>query len=175
EMDGETNLWRRDQVNYKIRAGISLLDLGGMRFTKAGRSRDFSVNTTNFNLKTFEKDKSPEDFTHRVDSLIKHDPDWKASEDTSETFYMHTPTALSLQFDWMIWNNFHLNATAYISLNSKERPHNVRMPSQFSVTPSYDYKWAGIGVPVSYNTYSGFRVGLGLRLGPLTIGVPDLK
>lgn len=175
DMDGETNLWRRDKNKYKIRVGASLLDLGGMRFKKASKSRNFSVNTTNLDLTLFDKANSPEEFTHVVDSLIQNDPDWKANEDTAETFYMHTPTALSLQFDWMIWKDFHLNATAYISLNSKKHAHNVRMPNQFSITPSYDYKWAGIGIPVSYNSYSGVRVGLGLRLGPLTVGVPDLK
>lgn len=175
DMDGETNLWRRDKNKYKIRVGASLLDLGGMRFEKAGKSRNFNVNTTNFDLTLFDKATSPSEAAHIIDSLIQNDPDWKSDQDTSETFYMHTPTALSLQFDWMIWKDFHLNATAYISVNSKKNAHNVRMPTQFSITPSYDYKWFGVGVPVSYNSYSSFRVGLGLRLGPLTIGVPDLK
>lgn len=175
DMDGETNIWRRDKNKYKIRVGASLLDLGGMKFKKADQSRNFSVNTTQLDLTLFDKANTPAKFTHKIDSLIKNDPDWKAKQDTAAYFYMHTPTALSLQFDWMIWNDFHLNATAYINVNSKKRPHNVRMPSQYSITPSYDFKWAGIGIPVSYNSYSGFKVGLGLRLGPLTIGVPDLK
>ncbi len=174
DMDGETNLWRRDKTKYKIKVGASLLDLGGMRFEKAGKSRNFSANTTNLDLTVFDKANTPEAFTNVVDSLIKHDPDWSADQDTSETFYVHTPTALSVQFSWNIWKDLMLDASAYINVNSKENS-NVRMPSQFSITPMYDYKWAGIGVPVSYNSYSGFRVGLGLRLGPLTVGVPDLK
>ena len=174
DMDGETNLWRRDKNKYKIKVGASLLDLGGMRFTKADKSRNFSVNTTQLDLTIFNKASSPNDFSLIIDSLIKNDPDWTADQDTSETFYVHTPTALSLQFSWNIWNDFNLDAAAYINVNSKDRS-NVRMPSQFSVTPTYDYKWAGVGVPVSFNPYSGFRVGLGLRLGPLTVGVPDLK
>lgn len=175
DMDGKTNLWRRDRNSYKLRVGASLLDLGGMRFTKADKSRNFSVDTKNFDLTLFEDVEGLKDFAEVVDSLIKYDPDWKADEDTLQTFYMHTPTALSFQVDYHIWNDFYVNATALINVNSKKNPHNVRTASRFSITPSYDFRWFGIGVPVSYSTYSKFSVGLGLRLGPLTVGVPDLK
>ncbi|HLV42677.1 MAG TPA: DUF5723 family protein [Brumimicrobium sp.] len=175
DMDGETNIWRRDKNKYKLRAGFSLIDFGGMRFTKADKSRNFSVNTTQLDLTIFENSGSPEGFTNIVDSLIQNDPDWKASEDTSQTYYMNTPTAISFQVDYNIYKDFYVNATAYINVNTKSNATNVRVPSQYSITPTYDYKWAGIGIPVSYNTYSGFKAGLGLRLGPLTVGVPDLK
>ncbi len=175
DMDGETNIWRRDRNKYKIRAGFSLLDFGGMQFTKADKSRNFSVNTTQLDLTIFDDAETPGQFTQIVDSLIQNDPDWTASEDTSETYYMNTPTAISFQFDYNIYKDFYVNATAYINVNPKTNATNVRMMNQFSVTPTYDFKWAGVGVPLSYNPHAGFRAGLGLRLGPLTVGVPDLK
>ncbi|MFA5575175.1 MAG: DUF5723 family protein [Brumimicrobium sp.] len=175
DMDGETNLWRRDKNKYKIRAGISLLDIGGMKFEKGGKSRDFSVNTTNLDLTIFDKVETPGDFASIIDSLIQNDPDWVAKEDTLNTFFVNTPTALSFQFDWNIWNNFHVGAIAYLNINGKKNNANVRVPNQFSITPGYDHKWFGVGIPISYHQFGGFRVGLGLRLGPLTLGVPDLK
>lgn len=175
DMDGKTNLWRRDKEKYKIRVGASLIDFGGMRFEKTGRSRDFSVNTTNLDLGIFEQTTGLGSFSNIIDSLIQNDPDWVANEDTTQTFYMNLPTAFSLQFDYHIWNNFYINAIAYINLNKVENASNVRMPSQYSITPSYDFKWFGIGVPLSYNEYSGGRIGLGARFGPLTIGSPDIK
>lgn len=175
DMDGETNLWRRDRNSYKIRVGASLLDLGGMRFTKADKSRNFNVDTKNFDLTIFENAGGLKDFANIIDSLILHDPDWKADEDTSQTYYMHTPTAVSFQVDYHIWNDFYINATALINVNNKNNPHNVRTASRYSITPSYDFRWFGVGVPISYSTYSNFMVGLGLRLGPITVGVPDLK
>lgn len=174
-MNGETNLWRRDKNKYKLRAGFSLIDMGGMKFTKADRSRDFKVNTTNFDLTVFDGVEGPAGFADIIDSLILHDPDWTQSEDTSQTYYVNTPTSISFQLDWHIWNNFYLNTTAYININGKKNAANVRVPTQFSITPSYDWKWIGVGVPVSYNQFGGFNVGLGLRLGPLTVGIPDLK
>jgi len=175
DMDGETNIWRRDRNKYKIRAGVSLLDLGGMQFTKADKSRSFSVNTTQLDLTIFDKADNLQSFSNIIDSLILNDPDWTASEDTSQTYYMNTPTALSFQFDYNIYKDFYVNATAYINVNQKSNATNVRMANQFSITPTYDYKWAGVGIPLSYSPYSGFKAGLGLRLGPLTVGVPDLK
>lgn len=175
DMDGETNIWRRDRNKYKLRVGASLIDLGGMQFTKADRSRDFTVNTTDLDLRIFDDAESISDFNQIIDSLIQNDPDWEASEDTTQTYYMNTPTALSFQVDYNIYKDFYVNATAYFNMNRSKNASNVRAATQVSLTPTYDYKWAGVGIPISYNKYAGVRAGLGLRLGPLTIGVPDLK
>ena len=175
DMDGETDIWRRDRNKYKLRLGASLIDLGGMQFTKADRSRDFTVNTTDLDLRIFDDANSVADFNGIIDSLIQNDPGWEASEDTTQTYYMNTPTALSFQVDYNIYKDFYVNATAYFNMNRSRNASNVRAATMYSITPTYDYKWAGVGIPVSYNQYSGLRAGLGLRLGPLTIGVPDLK
>ena len=44
DMDGKTDLWMRNENKYKARAGVSILDMGGMKFTKGGLSRNFVVN-----------------------------------------------------------------------------------------------------------------------------------
>ncbi|MBW7868060.1 MAG: OmpA family protein [Brumimicrobium sp.] len=175
DMDGKINLWRRDRNAYELRVGVSLLDLGGMRFTKADKSRDFTVDAKNVDLKIFDGTNDLKKFGEVIDSLIANDPQWKASEDTAQTYYMHTPTTLSFQVDYHIWNDFYVNATAFINVNNKKNPHNVRNATRFSITPSYDFRWFGIGIPISYGPYSKFMFGLGLRLGPLTIGVPDFR
>ena len=73
DMDGETNLWRRDQEKYKIRAGVSIVDIGGMKFQKGGLSRNFKVNDNNlFNLHVFDQDTSLADMDGTIDSLIQH-------------------------------------------------------------------------------------------------------
>ena len=176
DMDGETNLWRRDQNKYKIRAGVSLLDVGRMKFTKGSNSRDFSVRSTNiFDLQTFKDANTLEEFNNKIDSLTVNSAEWTADENTGETFYMNLPTSLSLQLDYHIWKWFNLNATGIVSLQSKKNAHRVRVANQFVFTPSFDYAWFGLHVPISMNSYSGFKAGIGTRLGPLTIGVTDFK
>ncbi len=176
DMDGETNIWRKDQDKYKIRVGASLLDLGRMKFTKGSNSRDFSVRSTNpFDLTVFSKVDSIKGFNNAIDSLTKNSPEWTANEGTDQTYYMNLPTAFSLQFDYHIWKWFYVNATGIVSLQNNKKAHRVRVANQVSVTPSFDYAWFGLGVPVSYNSYSGIKAGLASRLGPITIGVTDFR
>lgn len=181
EMDNVTNIWRRDENKYKLRAGVSILDIGGMKFTKNPMSRDFSVNTSTLDIRAF---KSMTDLTRLnfqrldtiIDSLSTAFPDeWKNRESAGETFYMNTPTSLSLQVDYHIWRFFYVNATGMINILSKKNTSKVHITNQVVITPSFDHAWFGIHVPLSYNQYSGFKAGFATRLGPLTIGVVDFN
>lgn len=175
DMDGKTNIWRRSQEKYTLKAGASILDIGGMKFEKGNLSRNFNVNSTNaFDLNTFDRANSIASFDSIIDSLITYDPAWTLNDDEG-TFFMYTPTTLSLQLDYHIWKWFYVNLTGNISLQSKKKEHRVHVPNQITLTPSFDHVWFGLHVPLSYNTYSGFKAGLGARLGPLTVGLTDFK
>jgi len=176
DMDGETNLWRKDQEKYKMRVGASIVDIGGMKFQKGGLSRNFSVNTTNpMDLNMFNNDTSLVDFDGTIDSLIQTGTGWTASEDASSTFFMNTPTALSLQFDYHIWKWFYVNTTGMLNMLSKKNSSKVHVANQISVTPSFDHPWFGVHLPLSYNNYTGFKAGVATRLGPLTVGMTDFR
>ncbi len=181
DMDNETNLWKRNMNKYKARVGFSVLDLGGMRFEKGGLSRDFSVNTTNlFDLNRFDVANSFIHFDRLIDTLINEstaagNSDWKALEDPSETFYMRTPSAFSIQADYHIWKWFYVNATGMFNIISSKRATKVKVANQVSITPSFDHAWFGVHLPLSVNEYSGFKAGLATRLGPLTVGITDFR
>lgn len=175
DMDGKTNIWRQDKEKYKLRAGASLLDLGGMKFEKGGLSQDFNVNSASaFDLRIFDSANDLQGMDSIIDSLILNDPAWTATND-DKTFFMWTPTSVSLQLDYHIWKWFYVNVTGLVSVQNKKNPHRVRMPNQLSITPSFDYAWAGVHIPISMNTYSGFKAGIATRLGPLTVGVLDFR
>ena len=177
DMDGETGIWARHRNKYKLRVGASLLDLGGMRFTKGGLSRNFTVNSTSpFDLTVFESASDLQEFDQVIDSLIQNpDQAWIAQQDTSSTFYMRTPSAFSIQVDYHIWKGFYVNATSMINLIGKKTDSKVKVANQFSITPSFDIAGIGLHLPLSYNKYSGFRAGIATRLGPLTVGVTDYR
>ena len=148
DMDGETNLWRRDQEKYKIRAGASILDLGGMKFQKGAITSDFAVSTTQlFDLNVFDEASSFGSFDTIIDSLTTFNPDWTTT-DSKATFFMRTPTAASFQVDYHIWKYFYVNATGIMSVNSRKNPNRVRTANQFSVTPSFDHSWFGVHLPL---------------------------
>jgi len=176
DMDGETNLWRRDQDKYKIRVGASILDIGGLKYAKGGLSKDFSVNEQNlFDLHVFDDADNLYEFDSILNDLTATDPDWTETEGVGSTFFMSLPTAISLQFDYNIYKWFYINATGMLSVQNRKNPHRVRTANQLSITPSFDHAWFGLHLPISMNKYSGFKAGIGTRLGPLTVGVTDFR
>ena len=181
EMDGKSGLYARNENKYKARVGFSVLDIGGMKFTKGGLSRDFSVNVnSNFDLTQFEAATSFTNFDGVIDSLIQSSiqngiSDWVANQNTSQTFFMRTPSAFSIQADYHIWKWFYVNATGMFNIISSKRATKVKVANQLSITPSFDYAWFGLHVPMSINEYSGFKTGVALRFGPLTAGLTDLR
>ena len=137
DMDGETDLWRRNENKYKLRAGLSIVDMGSMKFTKGGLSRNFAVNTSNlFNLQTFNTATNLEGFDGIIDSLIQQsstagNKEWVSLQDSSETFRMRTPTAVSFQFDYQIWKGFYINATSMVNVIPKGKDSKVKTANQF--------------------------------------------
>ena len=181
DMDGATNIWMKNKNKYKARIGISLVDLGSIRFTKGGLSRNFSINNlSNFDLQRFSAASSLTSFDQIIDSLINESSasgnnNWTTQQNTNSTFVMRTPTALSLQLDYQIWKYFYLNVTGVMNVIMKKKDTKVIVPNQLSITPSFDYSWFGIYLPISMNEYSGFKTGIASRLGPLNIGVTDFR
>ena len=176
DMDGETNIWRRDQEKYKIRVGASILDIGGMKFQKGAITSDFSIDTDQlFDLTVFDDASGFASFDSIVDSLTTVAGNGWNTAESKATFFMRTPTAASFQFDYHIWKYFYVNMTGIFSVNNRKNPHRVRVANQISITPSFDHSWFGLHLPFSYNKYSGLKSGIATRLGPLTIGVTDFR
>jgi outer membrane protein OmpA-like peptidoglycan-associated protein len=117
------------------------------------------------------------EFDQVIDSLIQqpNDDSWTAAQDTASTFWMKTPAALSFQVDYHIWKGFYVNASSMINLRANKKDTKVKIPNQFSITPSFDVAGFGLYLPLSINTYSGFKAGIATRLGPLTLGITDFR
>jgi outer membrane protein OmpA-like peptidoglycan-associated protein len=181
DMDGESNLWMKNKNKYKAKVGISLIDLGSMRFKKGGLSRNFSVNNSSpFDLQSFSTTSSLSDFDQIIDSLILEssgagNTNWTSEQSPNSTFVMRTPTALSLQLDYQLGKYFYVNVSGVMNVILKKKDTKVIVPNQFSITPSFDWSWFGLFLPISMNEYSGFKTGLASRLGPLSIGVTDFR
>ena len=181
DMDGETNLWMKNKNKYKAKVGISLIDLGSMRFKKGGLSRNFSVNISSpFDLQSFSTASSLSDFDQIIDSLINEssasgNTNWTSEQSSNSTFVMRTPTALSLQLDYQLGKYFYVNVSGVMNVILKKKDTKVIVPNQLSITPSFDWSWFGLFLPISMNEYSGFKTGLASRLGPLSIGVTDFR
>jgi hypothetical protein len=120
-----------------------------MKFAKGGVSQDFSVNDNVFDLQVFNSANSIGSADSIIDSLITYDAGWTETEGTGKTFFMNLPTAISLQLDYHIWKWFYVNATGMISVQNRNNPNRVRVPNQFTLTPSFDHAWFGMHFPLS--------------------------
>ena len=181
DMDGKTDLWMRHQNKYKARLGVSLLDMGSMKFTKGGLSRNFVVNTsTLFDLHRFETATDLQTFDMVIDSLINessaaNNSEWVSLQDPGQTFKMRTPTALSVQADYHLISYFYINGTAMLNLIPKNKDSKVNVATQLSLTPSFDSPYFGVYLPLAYNKYRGLHAGLATRIGPLILGINDIN
>ncbi|MDD4847143.1 MAG: DUF5723 family protein [Bacteroidales bacterium] len=180
DMDGQTDLERKDLNKYKLRIGVSLTDVGSLKYVKGNGSQDFNLNgsqnissiSDNFNIFTnaFIKIDQIDQFTEGVNQIA--DSTFGDSE-----YRMRLPMSLSMQFDYNIWDHFYVNLTPYFALrqinNTNIKTHGYTI---VSLTPRYERKWWGVSLPLQYNQLVSYKfaVGLGLRLGPVWVGTGDI-
>ena len=132
--------------HYKYCVGAALLDLGGMRFSSGNSA---AVNTLDGDLS------SGDDLVQKSNHL---------------SFYL--PTALSLQFDYNLNDQFYVGAT-FIQ-NLRFTGAQIRRPTVLSVTPRYERKWFEASLPVSLYEWRQARIGLETRLAFFVIGTERL-
>ena len=167
DMDGETNLNRKDKNKYKLRVGLSLLDVGKVKFDRGEHSQDFTADVNFWDLSKLG-----------ITSLQELDDTLKKRFLTSAgtgTFKMHLPTTFSAQIDYNIYKDFYINFTPYYLFKFKDEITKVHDVTTFSLTPRWDHKWFGAFVPFSYDAMKHKKMGLGLRLGPLVIGTNNIN
>jgi len=168
DMDGETNLWRRDQEKYLFRIGFTASDLGNVRYRKNPLSMDFTADIHNLYTGNLGIN-SPETFNHFIDSVFDK------PADISDRYNMTLPANLSLQLDVRVAKGFYVNFTPYLALNrGSNKVNKVHTLSAFNLVPRYDRSWFGVSLPVQYTMYKQWNVGLSLRLGQIWIGSNDL-
>jgi outer membrane protein OmpA-like peptidoglycan-associated protein len=166
DMDGETNLWRRDKDKYLLRLGFTVSDLGGVRYHRNPQSIDFNADVRNMNINDLGIS-SIDDFNNFIDSTF-------TTYDISDKYTMNLPVCLSLQADVRVAEGLYVNFTPYLALNNgNNNVDKVHYLSAFNLVPRYDLKWFGVSLPVQYNAYKQWAVGLGLRLGPIWVGWND--
>lgn len=170
-MDGETDLWRRDQNKYKLKASLSINDIGGIKYKKSQYSNDVSA-TFNY-----------WDFTElNVDSFAGFDKLMKdsfPSTSNSTTFKMSLPTTINAQVDYHLGKCYYVNFTANLPNPFKTKSVQLYEYTSLSLGPRIDLPWFGLSVPFTYNSLIAqhgkpVMMGLGLRLGPLSIGTNDI-
>jgi hypothetical protein len=170
DLDGKPDVPFRDKNKYLVKVGISLTDIGSVKYTKAPLSADFHANVHDINLDTFTNIHTILNLDSFVGSMFTYNP-----TDSNSTYRMSLPTAISFQVDYHVWNGFYLNFTPFFALKKGTSDINkTHYFSTYTLTPRWENKRYGAYLPISYNKIMGYTLGIGLRAGPLVVGTSNL-
>ena len=141
---------------YKVRFGVSVTDIGHMKYEKGIRENyDLNKNFTENDL----------DNADGIEDLFT------STGIVNGTVNSYLPTAVHADVDWNIHNKFYLNLNGDFSVVDKQKLSQNSISNRVSVTPRFESRWFSFYVPVSYMDYSKqTQVGVGLRTGIFFIG-----
>lgn len=160
---------RRDKNKYSAKLGVSLLDVGVLKFKSAPLARNFNINTTNFNMWALDIRNIQE-----FDTLISKNVNYTGA--ASQEYSVAMPTALSAQLDLHLLKGFYVNAMAYMPFNMLNKNTDFRIPTAqyYAVTPRWESRVAGVYVPFSMNSNNVISAGATVRVGPIFVGTSNL-
>lgn len=157
---------------YKFRFGMSLMDLGGIRYNNPSYTRGYIVNVTDkeLNINDFEGAEGVEAYAEVFNNSLG-----VGAADRLTSFKAGLPTTLQANFDYRFMDRLYLNAHLVQNLRAKNAIA-MRRSSLLALTPRLEMKFLEIAFPVSlYNNYSNLGVGAMLRLGGFFVGTDNLS
>jgi outer membrane protein OmpA-like peptidoglycan-associated protein len=165
---GDEEYVSRFQNKYEVKVGFSVLDIGGIGYTKDPDSYDRdngSLDVLFWDLTEVQLS----DIQDFDDTLNTRFPTVAGSN--SSEYTMTLPTSIGMQVDWNIDKGFYTGASVFYSPSAGANNVNKnRHLTRAALNPRWEHAWFGAGVPLSYQTFSGFDAGLYLKAGPLAIG-----
>ncbi len=148
----------RDVNKYKLKAGLSLTDVGSVNYKGMKSTLDLKGTINKTNWETRPKNGSYTD-------MLEHF--FTAKEKNTKEFSSSLPMALHFNADWNINDKFYVNLDTNFDIAGEG---SVSIENTYSLTPRYETKWFSAYIPLSLREFSGFNAGFGLRAGPLYIG-----
>ncbi|MFN8316920.1 MAG: DUF5723 family protein, partial [Chitinophagales bacterium] len=161
EMDCKQSI-RKDMPKHLLSFGFSITDMGALKFKRDSLSSDYTINGQNIPVGSFTKL-----FTGQADSTIGS---FQKNPIKEDKFKMNLPLGIHLFVDYNAWKGVGVNLATSIY---PKQTQGVQYTSLVRLTPKYDHKWFGFYLPMTVDFQSNFSMGLGMRLGPLTIGVTN--
>lgn len=140
-------------LGYKYKIGVSLVDLGYIRFNQEARTASLPDTAT-------------------VDEVEDIDAAILGIEETKFTGIL--PTALSAKIDYHIKDAFYANATIVQRLSIRNS-FGVERSNLLTISPRYESSLFTVSLPLSLANYETPQLGLYFRVGPLAVGTDHLS
>jgi hypothetical protein len=145
------------KIDYKWKAGASLLDIGLIRFKNSASKQEFIDVSSSW----FKYDSTGVNAYDGVDSLIqvRFNPQGKIKG--SNAFSTWLPLAASVQFDYNFENYFYVNGTATFG---PRIGNSVRRGGLLAIVPRYERRRFEFSLPLSLWDFRHPQIGLQVRL-----------
>ncbi|VAW30468.1 hypothetical protein MNBD_BACTEROID07-1773 [hydrothermal vent metagenome] len=166
---GEKRLCAKPYADYVYKFGISIMDIGGIRFKHHTQVHQFNNRTANWQRFDTVQNRSINSTMRMLSDVFYGSPNASL---TDTTMFMSLPTTLSIQFDYHLKENFYLGA--YLQQPLRFRLRSVRQAPILAVIPRYETRVFGASLPVSVYNYEKIRIGASLRVYSLTVGTEKL-
>jgi hypothetical protein len=167
-----TNKKRPGRNFYKLKAGVSIVDIGRIMFKKQLNYYDMQISLRQHDIIRYISAEN----MRMVDSLLQNDFPANTGEDN---FSVLLPTAMNAQLDYSFTRNFFLGLSSHFTGFNTSEFFKVRNYSSVCLAPRYESYWVDVSLLLSWIELSAQRSqplvpGLNLRFGPLSIGSSDL-
>ena len=151
---------------YKLKIGVSLLDVGRIKFSKSSNTAGEYTTTggaldlANFNGKSVSQ----------YNAILAASPGFTSTGTNQNTSYhVNLPTTFQANVDWMVAGNFGLNFAAQVA-TTKHNDLNLYYFNSYFFTPRWENRLFSVELPLSYNELTQFNAGVAFRIGPFFIG-----
>lgn len=157
-------------ADYLWRAGVSLIDLGFVRFNKQAEKHNIRFdNTVVVGGSAFDNVDNAQEAIRQISQSFLADPDESLS---GRAFSIALPTALSAQFDYKAAKYFYVGGLLVQRVPLSKQ--SLKRPNTLAVVPRFEHRWGSVSLPLVFDDWRAFRVGLAARLAFLSIGTDNL-
>jgi outer membrane protein OmpA-like peptidoglycan-associated protein len=183
---------------YFFKVGLSVLDLGRLKYEKDYYSSDYiAAFTPDYQQRYNSGDNSVPastdwldmndvslsardyaDFSYAMHQIAVNDQGLEKAASNQEKFTFRLPSSISLQADLnldVLLEGLYVNYTSQHAIYQGYRHvPNSHYIGSYSITPRIEKKWWSLAVPVQVDQYGKLNIGLGIRAGIFYAGVNNL-
>jgi hypothetical protein len=157
--------------DYKFKIGFAILDIGGITYSKKLESRDFNVDVDVLDIVVFDAIESQADINAVINGIDGVSP----RPDDPGKFTMDLPARINAYLDYRVFKGVYINLNPVIALSGgKSDPYRTHQQTMCYFSLRVEKPWLGIYIPGAIGGLGGFRLGLGVKLGPLLVGSSSL-
>ncbi|MCF6171406.1 MAG: DUF5723 family protein [Bacteroidales bacterium] len=167
--EGGHKLCEKPYDDYLYKIGISVLDIGGITFTKDAELHQFN------NVSKYWEEFDTINFRGIKDAVQIYSRGFYGDSDASysgDRIRVNLPATISLQFDYHLREKLYLSALWMHPL--RFNPRTLWRPAQLAFVPRYETRYFSVSLPLSIYNYAEPRLGLAVRIYSLTVGTERL-